>query len=99
LAHRQHVALHFIQPGKPIRNSHIESFTGRLRDACLHPHWFLSLRDAPFPIERWRRSGNTDRSHAACATLTPDEYARAFPSPAQRSAENWRTGEGTHGHT
>ena len=25
------------------------------RDECLNQHWFLSLRDAQFHIERWRR--------------------------------------------
>lgn len=40
------ISLLFIQPGKPIQNSHIESFNGRLRDECLNQHWFLSLRDA-----------------------------------------------------
>ena len=29
-----------IQPGKPMRNGHIESFNGRLRDECLNANWF-----------------------------------------------------------
>jgi putative transposase len=29
------VALHFIQPGKPVQNAHVESFNGRFRDECL----------------------------------------------------------------
>jgi putative transposase len=73
-----------IQPGKPIQNSHIESFNGRLRDECLNQHWFLSLRDAQFHIERWRRSYNTDRPHEALHPLTPAEFARTFPSPTAR---------------
>ena len=28
------VKLHFIRPGKPIENAHVESFNGRLRDEC-----------------------------------------------------------------
>lgn len=85
-ADQRRIALLFIQPGKPIQNSHIESFNGRLRDECLNQHWFLSLRDAQFHIERWRRAYNTDRPHEACTPLTPDEFARTFPSPAQLSA-------------
>lgn len=76
------IELHFIQPGKPVQNAHIESFNGRLRDECLNQHYFLSLRDARFHLERWRRAYNTDRPHAACHPLTPSEYARTFnPSP------------------
>jgi putative transposase len=29
------IAMHHIQPGKPMQNGHIESFNGRLRDECL----------------------------------------------------------------
>ena len=80
------IELNFIQPGKPIQNSHIESFNGRLRDECLHQHWFLSLRDAQFHIERWRRSYNTDRPHTAFHPLTPAEFARTFLSPTVRKS-------------
>ena len=78
------IELLFIQPGTPIQNSHIESFNGRLRDECLNSHWFLSLRDAQFHIEQWRRSYNTDRPHEALHSLTPAEFARTFPSPMTR---------------
>jgi putative transposase len=72
------IELHFIQPGKPVQNAHVESFNGRLRDECLNQHYFLSLQDARFQIERWRRAYNTDRPHAACFPLTPSEYAQTF---------------------
>jgi putative transposase len=80
------IELLFILPGKPIQNSHIESFNGRLRDECLNQHWFLSLRDAQFHIERWRRSYNTDRPHDALHPLIHAEFARTFPSPTARSS-------------
>ena len=72
------IELHFIQPGKPVQNCYIESFNGRFRDECLNQHWFVSLPDAQFHIERWRRTYNTDRPHTACYPLTPSEYARTF---------------------
>lgn len=84
------IELHFIQPGKPVQNGHIESFNGRFRDECLNQHWFLSLPDAQFHIERWRRAYNTARPHTACYPLTPSEYAQTFTAtnspPALRSA-------------
>jgi putative transposase len=90
------IELLFIQPGKPIQNSHIESFNGRLRDECLNQHWFLSLRDAQFHIERWRRSCNTDRPHEVLHLLTPAKFARTFTSPTARDCL-LRSGEAAGG--
>jgi putative transposase len=35
-AYRKGVALHFIDPGKPVQNVFIESFNGKFRDECLN---------------------------------------------------------------
>ena len=78
------IELCFIQPGKPVQNAFIESFNGKLRDECLNQHWFLSLRDAQFHIERWRREYNTARPHQQCFPLTPSEYTQTFVSPTAR---------------
>jgi putative transposase len=80
------IELAFIQPGKPIQNAHIESFNGRLRDECLSSHWFLSLADARFHLERFRHLYNTERPTQPCWPLTPAEYAATFSSPARLSA-------------
>jgi len=74
-AHAHGVALQFIDPGKPVQNAHIESFNGRLRDECLNQHWFLTLADARYTIEAYRRSYNEARPHGALAGRTPAEYA------------------------
>src|SRR4051812_39833133 len=37
------VQLDFIRPGKPVENSYIESFNGRLRDECLNVEVFFTL--------------------------------------------------------
>ena len=75
------IALQFIQPGKPVQNAHVESFNGMFRDECLTPHWFLTLLDAQFHIERFRRDFNTARPHEACHPLTPHEYAQTYTLP------------------
>jgi putative transposase len=75
-AHDHAVALHFIDPGKPIQNAHCESFHGRVRDECLNEHWFLSLGDARRIVETWRQDYNQARPHSALAYRTPEEFAR-----------------------
>lgn len=70
------VKLHFIRPGKPTENGHIESFNGRLRDECLNANIFLSLRDARNKIETWRIDYNEWRPHSSLGNLTPREFAR-----------------------
>jgi putative transposase len=76
-AHEHAVALHFIDPGKPIQNAHCESFHGRLRDECLNEHWFLGLTDARRIVEDWRQDYNQQRPHSALGYQTPVEFAQA----------------------
>jgi putative transposase len=45
-AYQHHLAMDFIQPGKPMQNGFGESFNGKFRDGCLDRHWFTSLDDA-----------------------------------------------------
>ena len=75
-ASRHAVALHFIDPGKPVQNAHCESFHGRLRDECLNEHWFLGLADARRIVEAWRQDYNRDRPHSALGYQTPAEFAQ-----------------------
>lgn len=69
------VQLHFIEPGKPTQNAHIESFNGKFRDECLNQNWFINLADARRIIEAWRRDYNTVRPHSALGYRTPAEFA------------------------
>jgi putative transposase len=82
------VRLHFIQPGKPTQNAHIESFNGRFRDECLNEHQFATLGQARLIIEAWRIDYNTDRPHQALENRTPEEFARGLQImlPLQLSA-------------
>ena len=73
-AYEQGVALHFIEPGKPVQNAFIESFNGRLRDECLNEHWFLSLPDARRIVEEWRIDYNRERPHSSLGNLSPEEF-------------------------
>lgn len=86
-AYAHEVALHFIDPGKPVQNAFIESFNGKFRDECLNQSWHTSLEDARQGIEAWREDYNTVRPHSSLGYLTPEEYkatvgARPAPPPA-----------------
>jgi len=82
-AEQSGVPLIYIQPGKPVQNSYIESFNGRFRDECLNANWFENLADARRKIEAWRLDYNEARPHSSLAYRTPQEFARAWtPSPS-----------------
>jgi len=74
-AHQAGVKLNFIRPGKPVENSYIESFNGRLRDECLNVEVFLDLADARRKLDKWRSDYNQERPHSALADRTPEEFA------------------------
>ncbi len=73
--HRHGVKLDFIRPGKPVENTYIESFNGRLREECLDLHWFSSLEDAKIKIEAWRKDYNEQRPHSSLDDETPQAFA------------------------
>jgi len=88
-AHRRCVALHFIEPGRPVQNAFAESFNGRLRDECLNESWFVSLPDAQRTIEAWRIDYNEVRPHSGLANRTPAAFAKLMPT-ATRSPNTRR---------
>jgi putative transposase len=77
-AYERGIQLRFIEPGKPVQNALIESFNGRLRDACLNQHWFTSLAHAQQIIEDWRRDDNQVRPHSSLGYRTPKEVHQQF---------------------
>jgi putative transposase len=79
-AHRRCVALHFIEPRRPVQNAFAESFNGRLRDECLNESWFVSLPDAQRTIEAWRIDYNEVRPHSGLANRTPAAFAKLMPT-------------------
>lgn len=81
-AHAHAVALHFIDPGKPVQNAHCESFHGRLRDECLNEPWFLGLADARRIVEAWRQDYNRHRPHSALGYQVPAGFAHQAATAA-----------------
>jgi transposase InsO family protein len=73
-AHGHKIQADFIRPGKPVENEYIESFHGRLHEACLNANWFASLEDSRAAIEAWRQEYNARRPHGALGGPSPQEF-------------------------
>jgi len=82
------VHLEFIRPGKPVDNSYIESFNGRLRDEFLNVESFIDLSDVREKLTCWQLDYNHVRPHSALADCSPVQYARDWE---QSSAASLRT--------
>jgi putative transposase len=90
------VALHFIQPGKPVQNAHVESFNGHFRDECLAQAHFPTLARARVEIELWRVDYNCERPHSSLRYLTPKtfgDHARRDLPPSAGAAAAFVGGE------
>ena len=78
----------YIEPGSPWENGYNESFNGKLRDECLNPEIFYSLKEAQIVIEQWRHHYNTQRPHSALGYRPPAPAVHAgLPTPFAQS--NW----------
>jgi putative transposase len=88
-AYQHDVQLNFIRPGRPVENSYIESFNGRLRDECLNVEVFFGLTDVRDKLERWRLDYNQVRPHSGLRDRTPEEFATRWRP--ERSEDSART--------
>jgi putative transposase len=79
--------LHFIDPGKPIQNAHVESLNGRARDEFLNLHSFLSLDHARVAAAAWLIDYNEVRPHSSLGGRTPKEFVETLAiNPSQEPA-------------
>jgi putative transposase len=79
-----HVAWHFIAPGKPMQNGICESFNGRMRDELLNETLFFGLDHARSAIASWVADYNERRPHSALRYQTPAAYAANFTATGDR---------------
>ena len=68
-AKKRDMTLPFIQPGKPTQNAFAESFNGKFREYCLNMHWFRTLEEARYEIDKWRKHYNEVRPHISLGRL------------------------------
>lgn len=83
------VHLEFIRPGKPVENSYIESFNGRLRDECLNVETFFDLNDVREKLSHWRLDYNQVRPHSALRDRAPEEFVRVASLERGSAAHGW----------
>lgn len=83
-AYRHGIQLDFIRAGKPVENSFIESFNGRLRDACLNMDIFFRLEDVREKLTRWREDYNHQRPHSSLHDEPPAAFAVEWSAVTQR---------------
>jgi putative transposase len=81
-AYQYGVQLDFIRPGKPVENSYIESFNGRLWDECLNVQVFFALADAREKLELRRQDYNQVRPHRSLNDHPPAIFARQWVATA-----------------
>jgi len=74
----QGVQTAYIEPGKPWQNGINENFNGQLRNACLNAEVFVSLADARWSVENYRRYFNTERPHGALGDLSPLQFKQRW---------------------
>jgi len=75
-AYKLGIKHHFIEPGKPTQNAHIESFNSLLRIQCLNQHWFLGLEDCRELINSWKYEYNWIRCHRSIGRIPPGLFAQ-----------------------
>lgn len=69
---------HYIDPGKPQQNGHIESFNGSPRNECLNEEMFDNLDDARRKLVLWRYDYNHVRPHSSLGGNTPAQARLAL---------------------
>ena len=74
---------HFIAPGSPWQNGHVESFNSRLRAELLDVELFHNLADARLKLGVYRRYYNQERPHSALGYATPEEALARFLGSAR----------------
>ncbi len=84
--YQQGIEWRYIEPGKPIQNSHIESFNGKIRDECLNENWFETLHEAKALIEIWRKDYNEARPHSSLNGLSPSAFAKEANKNFEKTA-------------
>ena len=83
---QHHIAVHYIQPGKPQQNAYIERFNRTYRTEILDAHTFDSLAGVRELTADWLTTYNTARPHDSLGRVPPLHFLpRATARPESHS--------------
>ncbi|MCA3561703.1 MAG: transposase family protein [Aestuariivirga sp.] len=85
-AKNQRVEWRYIRQGKPMQNSYVESFNGKMRDWLLNETLFFSLDQAREAAASWAEDCNTTRPHSSLTYETPAAFAAKFAATGWHAA-------------
>ena len=71
----------YIEKWSPWENGYVESFIGRLRDELLNRELFLSLPEARYVLDEWRKEYNHRRPRSGLNWRTPEAFAASLAAP------------------
>lgn len=69
------VQWHYIAPGRPMQNDHIESFNDPMQDELLDEALFMSMAHAHVEIAAWVEDYNQERPHSYLGYATTAAFA------------------------
>ena len=64
------VKLAFIQRNKPTQNAFVDNLNSKFRNGYLNQHWFRTLEQAKYEIEKWREHYKNVRPHISLDYLS-----------------------------
>jgi len=68
------IAIHYIQPGKPMQNGFIERFNRLFREDVLDAFWFEDLQQLRIITDKWRDDYNCNHPHKSLGMISPIDF-------------------------
>ncbi|WP_143016947.1 integrase core domain-containing protein, partial [Dyadobacter soli] len=72
------IAIHYIQPGKPMQNGYVERLNRTYREDVLDAYLFESLEQVRILSDEWMDNYNRLHPHQALAGMAPAVFAKTI---------------------
>ena len=81
------IAIHYIQPGKPDQNAHIERFNRTYRTEVLNAHLFELVAELQVITDVWLNVHNQERPHDSLGRVPPLTFLPRSSSTGESTFE------------